>query len=61
MKKSKMAIVALCAFAFVGSAFATIQPTRVGPVSQYGALQAGKNSAGEGRIYGIVQGVIDGA
>ena len=61
MKKSKMAIVALCAFAFVGSAFATIQPTRVGPVSQYGALQAGKNSAGEGRIYGSVQGVKDGA
>ena len=25
---------------------------RVGPVSQYGQLQAGKNAAGEGRIYG---------
>ena len=29
-----------------------INPTRVGPVSQYGQLQAGTNNAGEGRIYG---------
>lgn len=42
------------------NAFATIQPKRVGPVSQYGALQAGKNAAGEGRIYGSVDGVTDG-
>lgn len=28
----------------------TITPTRVGPVSQYGQLMTGKNSAGEGRI-----------
>ena len=61
MKRTKMAIAALCALAFASSAFATIQPTRVGPVSQYGALQSGKNSAGEGRIYGSVQGVKDGA
>ena len=61
MKRTKMAIAALCALAFTSSAFATIQPTRVGPVSQYGALQSGKNSAGEGRIYGSVQGVKDGA
>lgn len=25
---------------------------RIGPVSQYGQLQAGKNSSGQGRIYG---------
>ena len=49
-----------CAAALAVSAFATIQPTRVGPVSQYGALQAGKNSDGEGRIYGSVDGVVDG-
>ncbi len=29
-----------------------IKPTRVGPVSQYGQLQIGKNSSGQGRIYG---------
>ena len=29
-----------------------ITPTRVGPVSQYGQLMTGKNSQGEGRIYG---------
>lgn len=39
----------------------TITPTRVGPVSQYGQLMTGKNSAGEGRIYGSCQGVKDGA
>ena len=38
-----------------------ITPTRVGPVSQYGQLMTGKNSAGEGRIYGSCQGVKDGA
>lgn len=47
---------------FTASAFSqTIQPTRVGPVSQYGKLITGKNSAGEGRIYGSCQGVVDGA
>lgn len=39
----------------------TITPSRVGPVSQYGQLMTGKNSAGEGRIYGSCQGVKDGA
>lgn len=29
-----------------------IKPTRVGPVSQYGQLQASKNASGKGRIYG---------
>ncbi|MBR4398941.1 MAG: glycoside hydrolase family 5 protein, partial [Fibrobacter sp.] len=51
---------ALCMAAVATNAFATIQPKRVGPVSQYGALQAGKNAAGEGRIYGSVDGVADG-
>ncbi len=39
----------------------TITPTRVGPVSQYGELLAGKNSSGKGQIYGSCQGVADGA
>ena len=60
MKKSFQAVTALCAIALASSAFATIQPTRVGPVSQYGALMTGKNAAGEGRIYGSVDGVVDG-
>ena len=34
---------------------------RVGPVSQYGQLQAGKNSYGKGQIYGACKGVADGA
>ena len=34
---------------------------RVGPVSQYGQLQAGKNSNGKGQIYGACKGVTDGA
>lgn len=34
---------------------------RVGPVSQYGKLLAGKNSRGVGRIYGSCQGVADSA
>lgn len=50
----------LCSVAFVTSAFATIQPNRVGPVSQYGALMADTNSNGDGRIYGSVDGVADG-
>ena len=38
-----------------------ITPTRVGPVSQYGQLMTGKNSQGQGRIYGSCEGVKDGA
>ena len=38
-----------------------VTPTRVGPVSQYGQLITGKNSAGEGHIYGSCEGVKDGA
>ncbi|WP_298772079.1 cellulase family glycosylhydrolase, partial [uncultured Fibrobacter sp.] len=33
---------------------------RVGPVSQYGQLQAGKNSSGKGQIYGSCKGVTSG-
>ncbi|SHK80689.1 glycoside hydrolase family 5 protein [Fibrobacter sp. UWEL] len=60
MKMFGKAITALCVAALASAAFATIQPKRVGPVSQYGALQAGKNAAGEGRIYGSVDGVTEG-
>lgn len=40
--------------------FAAISPTRVGPVSQYGQLVAGKNSSGKGQIYGSCDGVVTG-
>ncbi|PWJ64059.1 MULTISPECIES: cellulase family glycosylhydrolase [unclassified Fibrobacter] len=33
---------------------------RIGPVSQYGQLQAGKNSSGKGQIYGACKGVSAG-
>ena len=36
-------------------------PTRVGPVSQYGQLKAGKNSSGKGGLYGSCEGVKDGS
>lgn len=55
---SLLSAMALCAsFA----AAQTITPTRVGPVSQYGQLMTGKNSQGQGRIYGSCEGVKDGA
>ena len=53
MKKS---ITLLLALGLVSLSFG-----RVGPVSQYGQLQAGKNSQGKGRIYGSCEGVKDGA
>lgn len=59
-KSSAWITAVLCAATIATNAAATIQPKRVGPVSQYGALQAAKNSAGEGRIYGSVDGVADG-
>ena len=50
------------AFGFISTVFgADITPTRVGPVSQYGQLMTGKNSQGQGRIYGSCEGVKDGA
>ncbi|SHL26320.1 cellulase family glycosylhydrolase [Fibrobacter sp. UWEL] len=45
-----MAILALSSMAF----------GRVGPVSQYGQLQAGKNANGKGQIYGACKGVTSG-
>ena len=57
-KYMTIAIVAL----FSASAMAQdITPTRVGPVSQYGKLIAGKNSQNKGQIYGSCEGVKDGA
>ena len=38
-----------------------LTPNRVGPVSQYGELIAGKNSSGKGQIYGSCEGVKNGA
>ena len=58
---SKIALLSAIA---LGSSFALAQnitPTRVGPVSQYGQLMTGKNSQGQGRIYGSCEGVKDGA
>ena len=51
MKKIALLMVALLA----GLSFG-----RVGPVSQYGQLQAGKNSSGKGQIYGSCKGVTSG-
>ncbi len=50
--------IALCA---TFAAAQDITPTRIGPVSQYGQLITGKNSQGQGRIYGSCNGVKDGA
>ena len=44
---NKFLIYGVFAFTLVASALAA-----VGPVSQYGQLQSGKNSSGQGRIYG---------
>ena len=44
-------------FVLVCFAFAA---SRVGPVSAYGQLQAGKNSSGKGQIYGSCKGVSSG-
>ena len=45
---------------FISISSAAVTPTRVGPVSQYGQLQAGKNSQNYGRIYGSCKGVTAG-
>ena len=60
---AKMFGLGVLALGLVSTAFgaADITPTRVGPVSQYGQLMAGKNSQGQGRIYGGCEGVKDGA
>lgn len=58
MKRILLLALAFCAsWSFAGD----ISPLRTGPVSAYGQLVAGKNSNGQGRIYGSCQGVQDGA
>ena len=59
---AKMLGLGVLAFGLVSTAFGAtdITPTRVGPVSQYGQLQAGKNSQNYGRIYGSCKGVTAG-
>ncbi|SHL26353.1 cellulase family glycosylhydrolase [Fibrobacter sp. UWEL] len=47
----------ILAAGLLASAFAA---NRVGPVSQYGQLQAGKNTSGKGQIYGSCKGVTTG-
>ena len=59
---TKVLSLGVLAFGLISTAFGqTITPTRVGPVSQYGQLMTGKNSQGQGRIYGDCEGVKDGA
>ncbi len=53
-----LSAIALCATTSLAQ---SIAPERVGPVSAYGELLAGKNSSNEGRIYGSCKGVVDGA
>lgn len=61
MKFSISALACAMTLGFGLASAQTITPVRVGPVSQYGQLITGKNSAGEGRIYGSCKGVKDGA
>ena len=49
---AKMLGLSVLAAGFISLSSAAVTPTRVGPVSQYGQLQTGKNSDGHGRIYG---------
>lgn len=50
-------LISLFVLACCASVFAA---NRVGPVSAYGQLQAGKNSSGKGQIYGSCKGVTTG-
>lgn len=61
--KTKLIPLAVAALAFCSAnSFAqTITPNRIGPVSQYGQLMTGKNSANEGRIYGSCKGAVEGS
>ena len=58
---SKLALLSAMALSTSFALAQDITPTRVGPVSQYGHLMTGKNSQGQGRIYGSCEGVKDGA
>ena len=50
---SKCLALGALALGLFSTAFASdVTPNRIGPVSQYGQLQAGKNASGKGRIYG---------
>ena len=55
----KIAILLALALASFSFAADKIQPTRVGPVSQYGQLLAGKTGQ-KGQIYGSCKGVTSG-
>ena len=57
---AKMLGLSVLAAGFISLSSAAVTPTRVGPVSQYGQLQAGKNSQNYGRIYGSCKGVTAG-
>ena len=57
----KMIGLGILAMGLVSTSIAAVEPTRVGPVSQYGKLQAGKTSGGKGQIYGSCEGVKDGS
>ena len=59
--KAQFTIFAIAAAFCMNAVAADITPTRVGPVSQYGKLIAGKNSQNKGQIYGSCEGVKDGA
>lgn len=61
MKFTGLATFIIAATFTAGAFAADVTPTRVGPVSQYGQLMAGKNSSGKGQIYGSCEGVKDGA
>lgn len=61
MKFTGLATFIIAATFTAGAFAADVTPTRVGPVSQYGKLLAGKNAQGKGRIYGSCEGVKDGA
>lgn len=61
MKHSALKFLTLATALSAYAIAANITPTRVGPVSQYGQLMAGKNSSGKGQIYGSCEGVKDGA
>ena len=61
INKAQLTFFAIAAAFCMSAVAADITPTRVGPVSQYGKLIAGKNSQNKGQIYGSCEGVKDGA
>ena len=61
INKAQLTFFAIAVAFCMNAVAADITPTRVGPVSQYGKLIAGKNSQNKGQIYGSCEGVKDGA